>query len=68
MSPDLVENLRASCASTTILLYLVLTRGRELWGLSVLSLPSPAPFTGSICYKYCISRPFNSMHSFQGKN
>lgn len=51
MSPGIVETLTASCASTTILLYLVLTLHRELWGLSVLSLPSPAPFSRSICYR-----------------
>lgn len=39
MSPNLVKNLMASCASTTILLYLELTLGSQLWGLSVLSLP-----------------------------
>lgn len=51
MSPDLVENLTASCASTTIMHYLVLTFHRELWGLPVLSLLSPAPFMRSICYR-----------------
>lgn len=68
MSPDLAENLTASCASTTILLYLILILGRELWGLPVLSLPSPPPFFRHICYKHCIARQFNSIYSFQSQN
>lgn len=55
MSPNLVENHTASWASSKILVYLVLTLGRVLQGLSVHSLPSSTPFISSICYKHCIS-------------